>query len=178
MPPAFGFSSPSKLGGTSNWTFGAPGNGNTFSFTGPPTTWTPPANFSPERAFPPPQPSPAPEAEMADISLSTAGSETPDASPTLARQAARGTSGTTSKELTLRMNGSPLRRSVFKTRDRDRSRERERVLERRRGMSRPRWDEADSDEEVPRPRYLLCDMYYDPHLPPTDRLVKGTTAGS
>lgn len=121
-----------------------------FSFTSPTTAWTPPANFSPERAFPPPQPSPAPEAEMADLSMSTAGTETPDASPTLARQAAaarKDGSGASSMELTLRAAGSPLRRSTFKARDRDRSRERERVLERKRGMPRPRWNDGDTDED-------------------------------
>lgn len=94
---------------------------------------------------------------MADISMSTAGSETPDASPTVARQAARrenATGSPSSKELTLRASGSPLRRSVFKTRDRDRSRERERVLERRRGMSRPRWDD-DGDTNEDEVRYVL-----------------------
>ncbi|KAF8323298.1 hypothetical protein DL93DRAFT_2070953 [Clavulina sp. PMI_390] len=132
-----------------------------FSFSQTPTTWTPPRGFTPDRAFPSQasQPSSAPDTDMGDLSMSTAGSITPEPSPSrLSRRERAGSSAA------LEASGSPLRKATFKTRDRDRSRERERVLERRRGLSRPRDDENEGQNGVVSTRGN-GDHQYHFHLP-------------
>lgn len=96
-----------------------------------PNTWTPPPSFSPQKAFPQEEP------DIADVSMSTAGSETPDASPIATRRSGRGRD----------VQGSPLRKWAYKSRDRDRSRDRERQLGRRRGLIRQERGERGESEE-------------------------------
>ncbi|KAF8330434.1 Di-sulfide bridge nucleocytoplasmic transport domain-containing protein [Cantharellus anzutake] len=113
-----------------------------------PFSWTPPANFSPQKAFPA---SPLLQSSTADVSMSTAGSETPDASPTLARRVRKDNflNGAHSSPFASRSQTSPLRRSAIRARERDRSRERERQHDRRRGLTKAKkiGNETSSDDE-------------------------------
>jgi Di-sulfide bridge nucleocytoplasmic transport domain len=127
--------SPFQFGGKDGTIPSSSNPTSVFSFE-PRTPWAPPPNFSPHKAFPI---SPAPD--IADVSMSTAGSPTPEASPS-ART--RRTSG---NEVALSSPVSPLRRSAYKARERDRSRERERERGRRRGLIPSRRDESDTSDD-------------------------------
>ena len=110
-----------------------------FSFQPSTTPWAPPPNFSPQKAFPT-----SPEPDIADVSMSTAGSPTPEASPSARTRRTSGNDAGPSSPSSL------LRRSAYKARERDRSRERERERGRRRGLIPSRRNDSDdsSDEDV------------------------------
>ena len=128
---------------------------SSFAFTSPPTedpfSWRPPQNFSPQKAFPTNSSSSC-VAETPDVSMSIAGTDTPDASPTAARRARNNgaTNGPHSDPLVSRYSTSPLRRSAMRARERDRSREREREHGRRRGLIKTKEteNEINGDDDV------------------------------
>jgi hypothetical protein len=93
---------------------------------------------------------------MADTSMTSMGSATPEASPTLAR-GRHSRKENLYDDLSIVPSGSPLRRLTYKTRNRDRSRERERFIGGRRGMSRPAGDEGESGDDAVRVQRF---MYY------------------
>ncbi|KAF9513459.1 hypothetical protein BS47DRAFT_969987 [Hydnum rufescens UP504] len=128
--------SPFQFGGKDSTVPSSSNSASVFSFE-PRTPWAPPPSFSPQKVFPT---SPGPD--NADVSMSTAGSPTPEASPSTRTRHIIG------NEVALGSPISPLRRSAYKARERDRSRERERERGRRRGLIPSRRDESDiSDDE-------------------------------